>query len=87
MVNSGSEEFYNPTIQLLQNLVKQVAAGMYHYIYLKMDGTVWSVGRNSTGQLGDGTTQDSLSVQVLNEDGSPFNEVDAISAGLDHTYF
>ncbi len=33
-----------------------VAAGTYHSVVLRADGTVWAVGENSSGQLGDGTT-------------------------------
>lgn len=36
--------------------IRQVSAGNYHTLVLKMDGTVWSWGANSYGQLGDGTT-------------------------------
>ena len=35
--------------------VKEVAAGRYHNVVLKEDGTVWTVGNNSGGALGDGT--------------------------------
>jgi hypothetical protein len=37
-----------------------VAAGNYHTVALKSDGTVWSGGDNSYGQLGDGTTTQRL---------------------------
>ncbi|REE99718.1 alpha-tubulin suppressor-like RCC1 family protein [Thermomonospora umbrina] len=33
-----------------------VAAGTVHTLGVKNDGTVWAAGRNSDGQLGDGTT-------------------------------
>lgn len=33
-----------------------VAAGEYHSLILKSDGTVWAFGDNTYGQLGDGTT-------------------------------
>lgn len=36
--------------------VMTVAAGYYHSVALKADGTVWAWGYNYNGQLGDGTT-------------------------------
>jgi alpha-tubulin suppressor-like RCC1 family protein len=42
-----------------------VAAGNLHSLFLKDDATVWAVGLNSYGQLGDGTNVDkSVAVQV-----------------------
>lgn len=35
-----------------------MAAGIYHSLALKSDGTVWSWGWNRESQLGDGTTTD-----------------------------
>lgn len=35
-----------------------VAAGLFHSLALKSDGTVWAWGYNGKGQLGDGTTTD-----------------------------
>ena len=33
-----------------------IAAGEYHSMVLKYDGTVWATGDNKYGELGDGTT-------------------------------
>jgi alpha-tubulin suppressor-like RCC1 family protein len=58
-----------------------IAAGSYHSLALGVDGTVWTWGANSYGQLGDGTTTPrSVPVQVLGLDG-----VVAISAGYYHS--
>jgi alpha-tubulin suppressor-like RCC1 family protein len=38
--------------------VAMVAAGLYHSMALRTDGTVWTWGGNTYGQLGDGTTTD-----------------------------
>lgn len=43
-----------------------IAAGFYHSIALKADGSVWAWGYNQNGQLGDGTQIEKVSpVQVL----------------------
>jgi alpha-tubulin suppressor-like RCC1 family protein len=36
------------------------AVGFYHTVALRMNGMVWTWGRNHNGQLGDGTTDDSF---------------------------
>ena len=36
--------------------VVAAAAGHFHSLYLKSDGTLWAAGQNTFGQLGDGTT-------------------------------
>jgi alpha-tubulin suppressor-like RCC1 family protein len=60
-----------------------VEAGYSHSLFLKYDGTVWGVGSNSSGQLGDGTTTIKLSpVQVLGLTG-----ITAISASMDFSVF
>jgi alpha-tubulin suppressor-like RCC1 family protein len=40
-----------------------LAAGLYHSLYIKTDGTLWAIGYNNNGQLGDGAT-DSRSTSV-----------------------
>lgn len=36
--------------------VVAIAVGYLHSLFLKSDGSLWAMGRNSDGQLGDGTT-------------------------------
>jgi uncharacterized repeat protein (TIGR01451 family) len=55
----------------------KVAAGHYHSLALRSDGTVWAWGSNNSGQLGDGSwTNRSAPVQV-----SGLTSVVAVAAG------
>lgn len=70
----------HPCAQDISN-AKVVAAGDAHTAILKNDGTVWTVGRNVEGQLGDGTTtnrEKPVQVQGL-------NNVITIAAGVGNT--
>ncbi|MDF2523503.1 MAG: repeat-containing protein [Clostridiales bacterium] len=42
------------------NNVKSLAVGEYHALALKEDATVWAWGRNNYGQIGNGSTINSL---------------------------
>ena len=68
--------------------IRQIASGDHHSVYLMWDGTVWAVGSNSVGQLGDGSTiQRDHPVQVVDLSGNPLSGVVKISAGAIHTVF
>jgi alpha-tubulin suppressor-like RCC1 family protein len=59
-----------------------IAAGHQHSLFLRQDGSVWAVGDNAAGQLGDGTLQRRLTpVRVKMNDGSFLTNVQAIAAG------
>jgi YD repeat-containing protein len=61
--------------------VVSVAAGAYHTLALKSDGTVWAWGYNAQGQLGNGnTTSQRAPVQVTGLSG-----VSAIASGDTHS--
>ena len=45
-----------------------VVAGAEHSLYIKTNGTLWSMGRNQYGQLGDGTTTDRNSAVEIASD-------------------
>jgi hypothetical protein len=58
-----------------------IDGGEGHTVILKSDGTVWTMGRNSSGQLGDTTNNNSsVPVQV-----SGLTDVVAVAAGIDHS--
>jgi alpha-tubulin suppressor-like RCC1 family protein len=58
-----------------------IAAGGLHGLALAADGTVWAWGRNSNGQLGDGSTTDRATPQAI----SGLSDVIAIAAGYEHS--
>ena len=67
--------------------ITAVAGGDAHSIALMNDGTVWTWGWNVYGQLGDGTTTNSLApVQVKGPGGSgQLNGIMAVAGGMHHT--
>ena len=63
--------------------VKQIACGQYHTFILKYDGSIWSCGYNSTGQLGLGdTTNRNTFTQVTTNIN---NDVKQVACGYKHT--
>jgi alpha-tubulin suppressor-like RCC1 family protein len=66
--------------------VTKVAAGGYHSLFLKSDGSLWAMGNNGDGELGDGTTDNgnyntSLPEQIM------AGNVTAIAAGANFSLF
>ncbi|ORJ53140.1 beta-propeller fold lactonase family protein, partial [Geothermobacter hydrogeniphilus] len=63
-----------------------IAAGGEYNLVLLADGSVLSWGRNTYGQLGDGTTVDRHTpAPVLDGGGLPLTGIRAVAAGLDHS--
>jgi alpha-tubulin suppressor-like RCC1 family protein len=64
-----------------------VAAGDFHTLALRADGTLWAWGDNSSGQLGDGTVVNrSIPRQVVTKNPGSFdNNWIAIAAGGSHS--
>ena len=62
----------------------KVAAGWYHTVAIKTDGTLWAWGSNGDGQLGDGSTATNRTspVQIMIIDGD--NDGDGISNTFDN---
>ncbi len=73
-------------VNLLKGLVA-VSSGRNHAMGLHRDGTVWSWGNNSNGQLGDGITESKpFPVQVIAPEGvGTLKNVIALSAGAHHS--
>ena len=57
--NGNANQYtFNDPQQLLSTGVSAVAAGVYHSLIVKEDGSLWAAGQNGRGQLGNGTTED-----------------------------
>ncbi|KJR44858.1 BNR repeat domain protein [Desulfosporosinus sp. I2] len=70
---------------LSSQMIIAVAAGSNSAYFLESDGTVWSVGLNTSGQLGDGTLiSKSVPVQVQ---GLSSQMIIAVAAGSNSSYF
>jgi alpha-tubulin suppressor-like RCC1 family protein/uncharacterized protein YjbI with pentapeptide repeats len=74
-----------PVVGLYQ--VVAIAAGSFHSVALRSDGTVWTWGRGTDGQLGNGGTADvGRPVQVLGVGGiGLLMNVQRIATGNNHT--
>jgi len=70
-------------INVTSGTESKVFTGSNHTITLKQNGTVWSFGQNTNGQLGDGTlVNKNIPVQVLKQDKTPLeNIVDIYAIG------
>ena len=84
-LGNGTNCYYevpNPTpVQSLISNVIAIAAGGFHTLALKRDGTVWGWGRNIYGELGDGTsTSRFTAVQAVG-----LSNITAIAAGSDNS--
>jgi len=82
--NSGT----NRPEEIVPSNVTAIAAGSYHSLFLKSDGSLWAMGNNTYGQLGDGTygPNKGFSGIVTPEEIVPSN-VTAIAAGGDRSLF
>jgi alpha-tubulin suppressor-like RCC1 family protein len=62
--------------------VTAAAAGYAHTLFIESDGSLWAMGRNNHGQLGDGSTTDRLlPVKIV------ASNVVAVAAGAYHSLF
>ena len=63
----------------------QIETGNGFTTILKSDGTVWGVGNNANGQLGDGTTETTgIPVQAHIDEDTILSNIIKISVGTDH---
>jgi alpha-tubulin suppressor-like RCC1 family protein len=72
--------------QIVASNVTAIAAGGYHSLFLKSDGSLWAMGNNNFGQLGDGTT-DNDNYNTNFPEQIVASNVTAIAAGVFHSLF
>ncbi len=78
------QDVTDPT-DFLTNVI-DISAGWFHSLGLKIDGTVWACGGNTSGQLGDGTCGSNKNIPVQVKDSTGFlTNIIAISAGWSHS--
>jgi len=74
--------FFQVLSSYAQLTVTNIAAGLYHSLFIMSDGSLWSMGENGGGQLGIGSyTSTNLPVKIVTSD------VVAIAGGGFHTLF
>ena len=72
----------NSPVQIVDSGVAQVAAGNYHSLFLKEDGSLWAMGNNGYGQLGNGNwSNQSSPVQIVD------SGVAQVAASYEHSLF
>lgn len=63
---SGMFNYSSTLKQIISNGVIDIAAGAYHSLAIKSDGSFWAWGSNGNYQFGDGTELDSLVPKKIN---------------------
>jgi formylglycine-generating enzyme required for sulfatase activity/alpha-tubulin suppressor-like RCC1 family protein len=69
-------------VMIVESGVVDVSNAGGHLMFIKDDGSLWGIGDNSHGELGDGTTVDKNSSTLILESG-----VVSVSANSSHTMF
>jgi alpha-tubulin suppressor-like RCC1 family protein len=78
--------YTNAPEKILPSGVTAIAAGYKFSLFIKSDGSLWAMGDNGDGQLGDGTTNGGFYISSSPEKIVP-SGVTAIAAGGGHSLF
>lgn len=82
-LGDGTFNSTNQPEQIIASNVTAIAAGTYHSLFLKNDGSLWGMGQNNSwGQLGDGTYNNTNQPEQI-----VASNVTAIAAGAYHSLF
>ena len=77
----------NQPEQIVSSNVTAIAAGAGHSLFLKSDGSLWGMGGNSSGELGDGTYFTNFPYGINRPEKIVASNVTAIAAGGVHSLF
>jgi alpha-tubulin suppressor-like RCC1 family protein len=78
----------NRAEEIVVSGVTAIAAGSLHTLFLKSDGSLWALGYNGYGELGDGGySQTAIPQQIFPTPLPPGSAVTKISAGYEHSLF
>src|SRR5579859_6837787 len=72
----------NQPIQIVSSDVMVIAAGLSHSLFIKTNGSLWAMGENRYGELGDGTLHETNRPEQIVSSG-----VTAIAAGIYFSLF
>ena len=84
VLGQGNTTNYSSPVQIgtLTDWTAEIGAGRVHFMGVKSDGSLWAIGNNSQGQLGDGsTTARSSPVQV-----GALTNWSKVACGESHTF-
>ena len=85
--NGGGTGYTIVPVEIQTNGVTAISGGYDFSLFLKSDGTMWGMGDQGSGQLGDGTYGSSVNNYATNVPVKITNGVAAISAGFEHSLF
>jgi alpha-tubulin suppressor-like RCC1 family protein len=80
-LGAGTMDNSSLPVQVASNVVV-AAAGQSHSLFVKTGGTLWAMGANGSGQLGNGTAGGSITLPI-----QVANNVVAAAAGQSHSLF
>ncbi len=85
-LGDGLQSTFKITPGQVQNIsgVTAIATGTHHSLFLLSDGTVWGVGYNSAGTLGDGTSANNRTLPVRS---IGVDQIVSVAAGAFHSIF
>lgn len=80
--NTNGSQGTNLPEEIVPDNVTAIAAGQNHSLFVKSDGSLWAMGWNQYGQLGDGTTNSVNRPEMI-----VASNVVAVAAGEGHSLF